>query len=126
MYHRYTFQLLHTLGGNSVRYSSSMGQARAASTITWPSPVLSDSSTGTIAYATSHPTTSLSTSLSILPTSTCSVRTALLFVAADNKTMRFSSKKALPNPREGFFSAILKVFFLRNYEKYLYLLRASN
>lgn len=40
------------LGSESIRFSS-----LAKSTITWPSAVSSDSSTGTIAYATANPTT---------------------------------------------------------------------
>ena len=40
------------LSGSSISSST-----QAKSTITWPSPVSSNSSTGTIAYATSHPTT---------------------------------------------------------------------
>ena len=42
------------LGSSSIHYGS---KAEAKSTITWPSPVSSDSSTGTIAYATANPTT---------------------------------------------------------------------
>ena len=37
--------------------SSISGNMEAKSTITWPSPVSSDSSTGTVDYVTSHPTT---------------------------------------------------------------------
>ena len=42
------------LGLSSIHYDSN---AEAKSTITWPSAVSSDSSTGTIAYATANPTT---------------------------------------------------------------------
>ena len=42
------------LGSSSIHYDDI---AEAKSTITWPSAVSSDSSTGTIAYATAHPTT---------------------------------------------------------------------
>ena len=42
------------LGSSSIHYES---MAEAKSTITWPSAVSSDSSTGTIAYATANPTT---------------------------------------------------------------------
>ena len=42
------------LGSSSIHYES---MTEAKSTITWPSSVSSDSSTGTIAYATANPTT---------------------------------------------------------------------
>ena len=42
------------LGSSSIHHNS---MAKAKSTITWPSAVSSDSSTGTIAYATANPTT---------------------------------------------------------------------
>lgn len=42
------------LSSNSISISS---KTRAASTITWPSAIKSDSSTGTLDYATAHPTT---------------------------------------------------------------------
>ena len=42
------------LGSSSIHYET---MADAKSTISWPSAVSSDSSTGTISYATSHPTT---------------------------------------------------------------------
>ena len=45
------------LGGSSISYVSSSNQTIAESTITWPSSVSSDSSNGTIAYATANPTT---------------------------------------------------------------------
>ena len=41
--------------------SSISSNTQAKSTITWPSPVSSNSSNGTIAYATSHPTTFITT-----------------------------------------------------------------
>ncbi len=44
------------LGGSFISYSSDFTQQRAAFTITWPSNVFSNSSTGTIEYATGHPT----------------------------------------------------------------------
>ena len=45
------------LGSSSIRLAFF-----AESTITWPSPVSSDSSNGTIAYATAHPTTFINSS----------------------------------------------------------------
>ena len=45
------------LGGASISYSSIYNQAKASSSITWPSTVASDASNGTIAYAQAHPTT---------------------------------------------------------------------
>jgi len=45
------------LSGCQISYSSSWDQQRAASTLSWPSPVSSDASNGTIAYAVGHPTT---------------------------------------------------------------------
>lgn len=45
------------LGGSSISYSSTSNQTKAASTLTWPAPVATGSSTGTISYTIAHPTT---------------------------------------------------------------------
>ena len=45
------------LSGGSIWYSSFGNQTKAASTLSWPSPVTSDSSNGTIDYAVKNPTT---------------------------------------------------------------------
>ena len=47
------------LGGSAIRYSysQSTNQAKAASTLTWPEPVVSDATNGTITYTQANPTT---------------------------------------------------------------------
>ena len=45
------------LGWNGVEVGEGVPPARAASTLDWPKQVMSDATTGTIEYATAHPTT---------------------------------------------------------------------
>ena len=81
------------LGWNGVKVGTGVPPARAASTLEWPKQVVSDATTGTIEYATAHPTT-------IIFSTSHSHNADWYYSPVDNTTddTRWNEKKDLYDP----------------------------